>query len=53
MKIREKASKELVGKLHREGSASGAKAWKAVAKGMNRPRKRRFEVNLTRIEKYA
>lgn len=53
MKIREKASKELVGKLHREGIASGAKAWKAVAKGMNRPRKRRFEVNLTRIEKYA
>jgi len=27
--------------------------WKGVAKGMNRPRRKRFEVNLSRLEKFA
>ena len=27
--------------------------WKAVAKGLNRPRRKGYEVNLFRIEKYA
>jgi len=27
--------------------------WKAVAKGLNRPRRRRYEVNLSRLEKFA
>jgi large subunit ribosomal protein L18e len=27
--------------------------WKAVAKGLNKPRRQRYEVNLSRIEKFA
>ena len=27
--------------------------WKAVAKGLNRPRRIRYEVNLSRLEKFA
>lgn len=53
MKARKKASKDFVEKLYREGSESKARVWKAVAENLNRPRRRMFEVNLTRIEKYA
>jgi len=53
MKAREKASKELIEKLHKEGSEKGSKLWKAVARGLNRPRRVKFEVNLSRIERYA
>ena len=27
--------------------------WKAVAKGLNRPRRKRYEMNLSRLEKFA
>lgn len=53
MKARDKASKELIEKLHKDSSSGGAKVWKAVAKGLNRPNRKKFEVNLTRIEKHA
>ena len=53
MKVRDKATRDLVEKLHREGKESKAKFWVAVARGLNRPRKERYEVNLTRIEKHA
>ena len=53
MKVREKASKPLVEKLYREGTERKADVWKAIAKGLNRPRRKRFEVNLTRVEKHA
>jgi large subunit ribosomal protein L18e len=43
----------LIEKLHKEGSTSEKKVWKAVAKDLNRPRRKRFEVNLTRIEKHS
>ncbi len=51
MKLRNKSSKPLIEKLHKEGIEKKAKVWKAVAKDLNRPRRKRFEVNLTRIEK--
>lgn len=53
MKAREKASKGLIEKLYKGGAEQKAGLWKAVAKGMNRPRRMQFEVNLTRIEKFA
>ncbi len=53
MKLRNKSSKGLVEKLHKEGAEKKANVWKAVAKDMNRPRRKRFEVNLTRIEKHS
>jgi large subunit ribosomal protein L18e len=53
MKLRKKSSKPLIEKLHKEGIERKANVWKAVAKGLNRPRSKRFEVNLTRIEKHA
>jgi large subunit ribosomal protein L18e len=53
MKIREKnpVLKKEIEALARAGIEKPA--WKAVAKGLNRPRKRRFEVNLSRLEKFA
>lgn len=53
MKAREKSSKSMIEKLYREGIEKKADVWKAVAKGLNRPRRKRFEVNLTRLEKHA
>jgi|GEM_PF-198820 len=53
MKIREKNP------LLRKEIESLAKAgieepvWKGVAKGLNRPRRKRYEVNLSRLEKFA
>lgn len=53
MKLRNKASKPLIEKLYKEGMEKEAKVWRAVAKDLNRPRRKGFEVNLTRIEKHA
>lgn len=53
MKLRNKSSKYLVEKLHKEGTEKKTNVWKAVAKDLNRPRRKRFEVNLTRIEKHS
>jgi len=53
MKIREKnpVLKKEIESLSQAGIE--APVWKAVAKGLNRPRRRRYEVNLSRIEKFA
>ena len=53
MKIREKnplLMKEIAG-LNKAGVEKPI--WKAVAKGMNRPRSQRFEVDLSRLERFA
>jgi large subunit ribosomal protein L18e len=53
MKIREKnplLRKEIEG-LNKAGTEEPA--WKAVAKGLNRPRRKRYEVNLSRLERFA
>jgi large subunit ribosomal protein L18e len=53
MKIRNKnpVLRKEIDSLSRAGADKPA--WKAVAKGLNRPRSRRFEVNLSRLEKFA
>jgi large subunit ribosomal protein L18e len=53
MKIREKNPllRKEIESLARAGIEKPA--WKAVAKGLNRPRRKRFEVNLSRLEKFA
>jgi large subunit ribosomal protein L18e len=53
MKIREKNPllKKEIESLSRTGLDKPV--WKAVARGLNRPRRKRFEVNLSRLEKFA
>lgn len=53
MKIRKKSQslQELIGNLSRHGSEKKAGTWKAVASSLNKPRRKRYEVNLHRIEK--
>jgi large subunit ribosomal protein L18e len=53
MKLRGKnpATKELITELNKKGSK--APAWKAVAKGLNRPRRKSYKANLCEIEKHA
>ena len=55
MKVRAKHEelKGLIQTLHRKGVEEGAPIWSAVAAGLNRPRRRGYEVNLQRIESYA
>jgi large subunit ribosomal protein L18e len=53
MRLRNKSSKDLVENLYRKGTGQGANAWKAVAEDLNRPRRGRLEVNLTRIGKHS
>jgi large subunit ribosomal protein L18e len=55
MKVRKKSRgvQELVGSLSRQGSGKGSGTWKAVAGGLNRPRRARNEVNLFMLEKNA
>lgn len=55
MKLKNKNEhvKALVEKLHNEGTKNKTGVWKAVAEDLNRPRRGRFEVNLSSIEKYA
>jgi large subunit ribosomal protein L18e len=52
-KNKNEITKALVEKLRGESAKSGSGAWKAVARDLSRPRRIRFEVNLSRIEKYA
>lgn len=51
MKIRDKNPilKELITKLEKTGEPK----WKAVAKGLNRPRRKRYLVSLSRIQRFA
>ena len=53
MKIREKNPllTKLIGELQEKGLKTPA--WKAVAKGLNRPNRKAYEVNLSRLEKHA
>jgi large subunit ribosomal protein L18e len=41
------------GKSAGKGPAAGCGVWKALAEGMNRPRRTRFEADIARIEKFA
>jgi len=53
MKVREK-NPILKKEIERLSQAGVEKpVWKAVAKGMNRPRRRRYEVNLSKLERFA
>ncbi len=53
MKIREKnpVLKKEIESLSKAGIDKPV--WKAVAKGLNRPRSKRYEVNLSRLEEFA
>ena len=55
MKIRDKnpALKKLIDELVENSYKNKAPVWKAVAKGLNRPRRRGFSINVSKIEKYA
>ncbi len=55
MKIRDKNPllKELIENLLKKSLELNAPIWKAVAKGLNRPRRKCYEVNLYKIQKYA
>jgi len=53
MKVRNKNPllKDLIGELQEKGLKTPI--WKAVAKGLNRPRRKAYEADLLRIEKHA
>jgi len=53
MKLREKNPllKEMIKGLKKKGSETPV--WKAVAEGLNRPRRKGYKVNLYEIEKHA
>jgi len=55
MKIRNKnpIKAELIRNLYKKGIEENMPVWKAVAKALNRPRRKQHEVNLYRIEKHA
>jgi large subunit ribosomal protein L18e len=53
MKLRSKnpLTKGLIEELQAKGHRTPA--WKAVAKGLNRPNRQSYEVNLTRLDKHV
>ncbi len=55
MKIRKKNQnmQKLIEDLNRHGSEKKADVWKAVARSLNRPRRKMYEVSLNRIEKHT
>lgn len=55
MKVRNKneVTKELIERIYEKSFENESKFWRAVAKALNRPRRKRFEVNLVKLEKYA
>jgi len=55
MKVRAKHPelKGLIQTLHKKSVEEGAQIWSAVARGLNRPNRKGYEVNLLRLEKYA
>ncbi len=55
MKPREKGPERLrlIESLYRKGIEEDTPLWKAVAKALNRPRRKSFEVNVYDIEKHA
>jgi large subunit ribosomal protein L18e len=55
MKVRAKHPelKGLIQTLHKKGVEEGAPIWSAVSRGLNRPNRKAYEVNLHRLDKYA
>lgn len=55
MKIRHKnpVSREIIEKLQEKGRKEKKPIFTALARELNRPRRKRFEVNLERINRYA
>ena len=55
MKVRGKSdvTRELVEEIRNKSFENKSKLWRAVAEGMNRSRRKRFEVNLNRLEKHG
>jgi large subunit ribosomal protein L18e len=55
MKVKNKNeyTKALVDRLYAEGVKHKACVWKAIGEDLNKPRRTRFEVNLTSLEKHA
>ena len=55
MKIRDKndVTKDLMEHIYRKSFKDKSRFWRAVVRALNRPRRRRFEVNLVKLEKYA
>jgi large subunit ribosomal protein L18e len=55
MKIRGKneITKEMIADIRRKGFDNRSKFWISVAESLNRPRRRRYEVNLNRLEKHG
>jgi large subunit ribosomal protein L18e len=55
MKVREKNSllKDLIVKLEVKGREENVPFWRTLAKKLNRPRRKAYEVNLFSLEKYA
>lgn len=53
MKIRDKSpsTRVLIEDLQKKGTENPI--WKAIARSLNRPQRKGYEVNLLRIEKYA
>jgi len=55
MKIRDKspALRRLIEDLNKARFERDAPIWRAVAEGLNRPRRKSYKVNVFKIEKYA
>jgi len=55
MKIRKKneITKEMIVHIRKKSFENKSKFWKAVAENLNRSRRKRFEVNLNRLEKHG
>jgi large subunit ribosomal protein L18e len=53
MEIREKneITKEMIVHIRNKSFENESKVWRAVAENLNRPRRKRYEVNLNRLEK--
>lgn len=45
--------RRLIEDLNRHGSEKKADAWRAVAGGLNRPKRRMYEVSVGKIEKHS
>ena len=54
MRLREKnpVTKEMIETIRNKGFENKSKLWVAVAEDLNRVRRKRYEVNLNRLEKY-
>jgi large subunit ribosomal protein L18e len=53
LKNKNEGTRKLVDRLYAESIKHKSGLWKSVAEDLNRARRKRFEVNLTSIEKYA